>query len=97
MTRVRVDWRKPGGRKPPDVVYVGRPSKWGNPYSVSQHGRDQAVQLYRDYLQRYPQLVEAARRELPGKRLACWCRADELCHADVLLDIVNGDAPYTAA
>ncbi len=26
---------------------------------------------------------------LAGKNLACWCRLDRPCHADVLLEIAN--------
>jgi hypothetical protein len=37
-----------------------------------------------------PNLIEAARRELAGKNLACWCRVGLSCHADVLLEIANG-------
>lgn len=29
--------------------------------------------------------------ELRGKNLACWCKAGEICHADVLLAIANGE------
>lgn len=28
--------------------------------------------------------------ELRGKNLACWCKAGEACHADVLLEMANG-------
>lgn len=28
-------------------------------------------------------------RELHGKDLACWCRLDQECHADVLLRLAN--------
>lgn len=28
--------------------------------------------------------------ELRGKNLACWCRHDQPCHADVLLELANG-------
>lgn len=28
-------------------------------------------------------------RDLRGKNLACWCRADDPCHADVLLELAN--------
>jgi len=27
--------------------------------------------------------------QLRGKNLACWCRLDQPCHADVLLDLAN--------
>lgn len=33
--------------------------------------------------------AELARRELAGHDLACWCRLDQACHADVLLEIAN--------
>ncbi|CAN7165642.1 DUF4326 domain-containing protein [Acidovorax sp. LjRoot118] len=28
-------------------------------------------------------------RELRGKNLACWCRLDQPCHADILLKLAN--------
>ncbi|TIX70019.1 MAG: DUF4326 domain-containing protein [Mesorhizobium sp.] len=30
--------------------------------------------------------------QLRGKNLACWCKAGEPCHADVLLEIANREA-----
>ena len=38
-----------------------------------------------------PELVEAARDELEGYDLACWCPLDEPCHADVWLEILKSD------
>jgi hypothetical protein len=64
-----------GGCLPSDAL--------GDPYPVATFGRDQAVALFRRYLADHPELVEAARRELAGKDLACWCRPGELCHADI--------------
>jgi Domain of unknown function (DUF4326) len=41
--------------------------------------------------------MEAARRELAGKDLACWCAPGLPCHADVLLGIANqGQRPASA-
>jgi hypothetical protein len=37
--------------------------------------------------------VELVRAELAGKDLACWCRPTDPCHADVLLEIANGEVP----
>lgn len=73
----------------PDAVTVRRPLKWGNPYPVEVYGREEAVRLYAEHLHRSPELMEAARRELRGKPLACWCRLDQICHADVLLVVAN--------
>ncbi len=79
-------------------VYVGRPSKWGNPFS-HQAGtlarfkvatRDEAVERFREWFLSQPELVAAARRELRGKVLGCWC-APARCHAEVLAEIANGD------
>jgi hypothetical protein len=45
--------------------------------------------LFRRYLADHPELVEAARRELAGKDLACWCKPGALCHADIWLEVAN--------
>lgn len=51
-----------------------------------------AMQYYRLHLGEHPELMEAARTELRGHDLACWCPLDQPCHADVLLELVNSDA-----
>jgi hypothetical protein len=52
---------------------------------------EHAVALYRAYLDAHPEVVAAARQELAGKDLACWCPvpAEWPCHADVLLEVAN--------
>lgn len=35
--------------------------------------------------------VDDIRASLPGRDLACWCPLDSPCHADVLLEIANGE------
>lgn len=71
-------------------VYIGRPTKWGNPF-VLKHERDRQTVLekYRVYLLTMrPDLVEAAKKELRGKTLGCFC-APKACHGDVLLEVAN--------
>ena len=34
-------------------------------------------------------IAKAAKIELRGKNLACWCPLDGPCHADILLKIAN--------
>ena len=76
--------RTKGWRMPAGAVYVSRPSKWGNPFTVEAFGRQKAVELYeRCALPHLP--IE----ELRGKDLACWCPLDQPCHADVLLKVAN--------
>lgn len=83
---------------------VTRATIWGNPFSthrakcLSTSGKrflcttvatvDEAVDRYRQ------SLTEGGRRwarlgELHGRNLACFCRLDAPCHADVLLDLAR--------
>lgn len=71
-------------------VYIGRPSKFGNPFAIGRNGsRERVVEKYERFLLSRPDLIEAAKRELKGKNLICWC-APYACHGDVLLRIANG-------
>ena len=95
MKPVRIQRKRTKGwRMPPSTVYVGRPTKWGNPYMVGDHEGCSLMTL-EDVLRRYRHLIEApgrcesVRRELRGKNLACWCPLDRECHADFLLQIAN--------
>jgi Domain of unknown function (DUF4326) len=76
-----------GWRKPPNAVLLTRPhSKYANPYSEEDYGRDESLRLYRLYLDDHPEIVAQARIELAGKIRACWCRLNQACHADILLE-----------
>jgi hypothetical protein len=50
-----------------------------------------AVALFQRWMSHPDQadLVEAAREELRGRNLACWCAQGTPCHADVLIVIAN--------
>jgi hypothetical protein len=76
-------------------VYIGRPTKWGNPYKIGRDGtREEVIEKYREWITD-PMQVELradARRELRGKVLVCWC-APLSCHGDVLLEIANSADP----
>jgi hypothetical protein len=91
--------RTKGWRMPEGAVYVGRPTKWGNPFVVGEWDEvskqrleaGQCVRLFRTYITQtaWPELVEHAIQELRGRDLACWCPLDQPCHADVLLELAN--------
>lgn len=88
--------RTKGWRMPPDTVKVDRTTRFGNPYQAGADGagsRTYLVQLFRDHLAQPEQagLVEDIRANLRGMNLACWCPLDGPCHADVLLEIANGN------
>ena len=77
-------------------VYVGRGSRWGNPYShkegtLAEHvvgSRSEAIQKFEEYLLSNEELMESL-SELKGKTLGCWCKPKS-CHGDILLRYANG-------
>jgi|ERR1700733_5375379 len=86
--------RTKGWKMPPNTVYVGRPTKWGNPYKLLQF--DSAENCIDAFLQwllacnhRSVIDVDRVKAELRGKDLACWCPPGQPCHADVLLEVAN--------
>lgn len=92
--------RTKGWRMPPNTVYVGRPTRWGNPWTVAAlecqgasrpDGRpwdqDDVVRWFRAYAARAARNDPEWLAPLRGKDLACWCALDEPCHADVLLHL----------
>lgn len=83
--------RTKGWRMPADTIYVGRGSRWGNPFAINPT-RDAAavVTEFRTHVACYiANGVGYPLRELRGKNLACWCSLDRPCHADVLLELAN--------
>ena len=85
--------RTKGWRMPPNTVYVGRPTKWGNPFILDEQNkgkaREEILKNYESWLVSElgddPHFLD----ELKGKDLACWCSLDEPCHADILLKVLG--------
>lgn len=74
---------------PKDAVYIGRGTRWGNPYRISKEvSREQVISLYEEYVELHPSLRNAARKYLKGKDLVCFCNP-AACHGDILLKIAN--------
>lgn len=90
---------------PDNTVKVDRATKWGNPFVPGKPipfgplkglvvaDKRHAFVLYRAFAPLNEKLVAAARSELSGKNLACWCSQDDpyedACHAAVLLELVK--------
>lgn len=81
----------------PMFVYIGRrnrsynleASKWHNPYRIGTDGtREEVVEKYRQSILNDDYLLRCL-PNLRGKTLVCWC-APEMCHGDVLVELVNG-------
>ena len=74
---------------PASAVYVGRPSKFGNPFFMANESkRDEVCDKFEAYVLSNPELIAAVKAELHGKNLVCWC-SPARCHADTLLQIAN--------
>ena len=80
-------------------VYIGRPSVLGNPFSVKQHGRGDALELYKQWLNlqwktnNRPVIDELFRladilKEHGSLTLICWC-APAPCHGDLIAKAVK--------
>ena len=81
-------------------IYIGRPSKYGNPFThkpktkakFKVKTREEAIEAYeaslRDYFEKYPDAVYDLLKPLKGKVLGCWCKPLP-CHGDVLLKLIK--------
>lgn len=81
---------KRNGSIPKGAIYVGRPSKWGNPFKIGKDGtREEVIQKYRSRIFNILQSADSHYLdELKGKDLVCWC-SPLPCHADILLELAN--------
>lgn len=78
-------------------VYIGRGSKWGNPYSHLENSKAKhKVKTRCDAIYMYRQWITTGEgihllddlHELKGKRLGCFCKPKS-CHGDVLAEMVE--------
>jgi hypothetical protein len=75
-------------KREPFDVYIGRPSKWGNPFVIGKDGtREEVIAKYEVWIKTQPQLVNSL-SELRGKVLGCWC-SPKPCHGDVLVTLIG--------
>lgn len=84
-------------RKEKYDVYIGRPEKWGNPFTHIKDKRtraefivdtrEEAISKYREWILQQPELLKDL-HELKDKVLGCWCKPQS-CHGDVLIELIN--------
>jgi hypothetical protein len=76
-------------------VYIGRPSKWGNPFSYKEktlakfkvNNKEESIRAYRQWILNNPELLSQL-HELEGKILGCWCKPYS-CHGDILIELLE--------
>jgi len=77
-------------KKEPFDIYIGRGSKWGNPFKIGKDGnRDEVISKYESHIMNRPDLIEAL-PELIDKVLGCWCKP-RACHGDILAIMVEDE------
>jgi len=82
-------FNKHHGNVPPDAVYIGRGSKWGNPFVIGKDGtRDQVIEKYAHWIFTQPDLL-AALVEIKDRDLVCFC-SPKPCHGQILMEMANG-------
>lgn len=99
ITKAELDSMVVHFKKEPFDIYIGRPSKWGNPFThiVDKHTlaefvvktREESIMKYLEWITkgngRY--LIKDL-HELKGKVLGCWCKPKP-CHGEVLYKLVQ--------
>lgn len=80
-------------------IYIGRPSKWGNPFTHLKsdkktlakyvtNTREEAIEKYEDWiLNGDGKYLLNDLEELYGKTLGCWCKPKK-CHGDILVKLI---------
>lgn len=69
-------------------IYIGRPSKWGNPFIIGKDGtREEVIKKYELWIKKQPNLL-CDLPELKDKILSCWC-SPKLCHGDILIKLLK--------
>lgn len=72
-----------------EAIYIGRGSKWGNPFRIGPDGdRAAVIAKHERWLRGRHDLLRAL-DELRGRHLICFC-APAACHGDLLLRLANG-------
>lgn len=71
------------------TVYIGRPSIFGNPYTISKDGnREEVINLYRHYLRTNLKVLKAIYNLPKDAILGCFCKP-KACHGDVIVNFYN--------
>jgi hypothetical protein len=76
-------------KREPFDIYIGRPSKWGNPFKIGKDGsRQEVIHKYKEMIIVNTELIKQIPLELKGKTLGCWCKPYP-CHGDILAELAD--------
>jgi len=69
-------------------TYIGRSSKFGNPFTIGKDGtREEVIEKYEKYLRGNKELMDSI-IDLDGKVLGCWCKP-KACHGDIIIKVIK--------
>ena len=88
-TRVRNPQRLVA-RRDPNYRAVHRPTRWGNPFSLTRYSRAESLKRYEQWLDERLAEDPAFLEPLRGYNLGCFCSKDVTCHADIILRRLYG-------
>lgn len=84
-------------------IYIGRGSKWGNPFTHIKNKntkalyivdtRDEAILKYKEWILSQQHLLDSL-HELKDKRLGCYCKPKS-CHGDILIELIEEQNTYS--
>jgi hypothetical protein len=79
-------------KREPFDIYIGRGSKWGNPFVIGKDGnREEVISKYEAYIMSpRGEHLRKALPELIDKTLGCWC-SPKPCHGDILKQMVEDE------
>jgi len=73
-------------------IYIGRPSYYGNPFTIGKDGdREKVIQKYIEYFYKRissDKIFKFRIKNLKDKILGCWC-APLKCHGDIIIEWLN--------
>lgn len=73
-------------------VYIGRPTIYGNPFTIGKDGnRKEVIEKYRVWFYKQLDTNIIFKKEvdkLKGKILACWCKPQD-CHGDIIKEYLD--------
>ena len=101
MTATKIDYLKiwkfvVNKNKSSYDIYIGRPSKWGCPFSEKEgtlakfkvDTKSEAIRKYDEWIRSQPEMMSLIKKELKNKVLGCFC-SPGICHGHILAWIAN--------
>ena len=81
-----------GWRMPPNTLYCGRPTMWGNPFDTVEEFENSMYMFGKFSNQNSMHrinILENIHTLLKHKHLACWCPVTSKCHVDILIKLLD--------